>query len=224
MSAHFITSCGTGIGKTFATCALIHAAHMHGKTVQAFKPIASGFDATDAISDTAQIATALQKPISSETINAISPWRFTAPLSPNMAAAREGITINVDAVIRWSRMQLQHEGLTLIEGVGGVMVPLNDTHTVRDWIAVLGIPVILVTGSYLGSISHTLTAVEALRIAGISIKALIISESEGATVALEETLATLNHFTLDIPLRIAQPRVSSPAHATEIHTLLKRLR
>ena len=220
MTAYFVTSSGTDVGKTFATCALIHAARAQGKTVAAFKPILSGFEAASATdSDAGKIMEAL----GAGTIDGIAPWRFPAPLSPNMAAAREGKTIDVDAVIRWTHERLHGADITFIEGVGGVLVPLNDTHTVRDWMVGLSIPAIVVVGSYLGAISHALTAIEALRVANISIKALIVSESEDSTVSLTETFETLRVFTADIPLRIAQPRVSSPQHATAIHSLLERL-
>lgn len=220
MSAYFITSSGTDVGKTFVTCALIHAARMQGKTVAAFKPILSGFDADHAgDSDAGNIVKAL----GGGAIEAISPWRFLAPLSPNMAAAREGKTVDVDAVIAWSRARVNAADITLIEGVGGIMVPLNNTYTVRDWMVGVNIPAIVVVGSYLGAISHALTAIEALRIARIPITALIISESEHSTVSLDETLATVSAFAADIPLRIAQPRVSSPMDATAIHSLLEKL-
>ena len=220
MSAYFVTSSGTDVGKTFATCALIHAARAKGKSVAAFKPILSGFEANNAAeSDAGHILDTL----GAGSIATIAPWRFAAPLSPNMAAAREGKIIDVEGVIVWSRARLHQAELTLIEGVGGVMVPLDATHTVRDWMVGVNIPAILVVGSYLGAISHALTAIEALRVTGIPIAALIVSESEHSTVPLAETLETLSVFATDIPLRIAQPRVSSPEQATAIHSLLEAL-
>ncbi|MDG4870018.1 dethiobiotin synthase, partial [Guyparkeria sp. 1SP6A2] len=70
-----------------------------------------------------------------------------------------------------------HDGVTLIEGVGGVMVPLNDRHTVRDWMAGLGLPAILVAGTYLGTLSHTLTAIETLERARLHIAVVVLNES-----------------------------------------------
>jgi dethiobiotin synthetase len=243
MSAYFITSSGTDVGKTFVTCALIHAVRMQGKSVAAFKPILSGFNTHNtAESDAGRIIAALDSVIPAQAgihrdesshmdprlrgndkLESIAPWRFSAALSPNMAAAREGKMIDIDAVIAWSRAQLNIADFTFIEGVGGVMVPLNATHTVRDWMLGVNLPAILVVGSYLGAISHALTAMEALRMAGIRIAAVIVSESENSTVSLDETLETLHAFATDIPLRIAQPRVSSPAHATAIHSLMETL-
>ncbi len=74
------------------------------------------------------------------------------------------------------------------------MVPLTATETVLDWITALHVPALLVTGSYLGTLSHTLTAAEALRARGIAVAAIVVSESEESPVPLEETVATLKRF------------------------------
>ncbi|MBX9725900.1 MAG: dethiobiotin synthase [Rickettsiales bacterium] len=216
MSAYFVTSIGTGVGKTFTTCALLHAARARGQQAQGYKPIISGWDDADAMSDTAQIMTAGS---SGQTVEDISPWRFAAPLSPHRAAALENKTVDVEALVAWSRAQLGQEGLTLFEGVGGVMVPLTDHSTTLEWMSALQLPVILVTGSYLGTISHTLTALHALRTQKLHVAALVMSETHGSSVTLDEAMTGLTPFIADIPLRIAQPLVSSWREATAIHTL-----
>lgn len=216
MTAYFVTSTGTGVGKTFTTCALLHAAVSKGHNAQGYKPIISGWDDVDAASDTRQIMAASANQTS---VDAISPWRFAAPLSPHRAAARERQTIDIDALIDWSRARAAQNGLTLIEGVGGVMVPLNDTSTTLDWMAALALPVILVTGSYLGSISHTLTALHALRTRNLHVAALVMSETHGSSVTLDEAMAGLAPFISDIALRLTQPLVSSWREAHAIHAL-----
>ncbi len=97
----------------------------------------------------------------------------------------------------------------LIEGVGGVMVPLDDSRTVRDWIAALELPAVLVAGSYLGTLSHTLTACLALAAAGIPLRAIVISESAAAPVPLAETIAALARFVANTPI-IGLPRRLGP--------------
>jgi dethiobiotin synthetase len=219
MSAYFVTGSGTGVGKTFASCALLYAAQKSGQQARGYKPIISGWsDGED--SDTAQLIAAS----GAGSIDEISPWRFTAPLSPHRAAQLENRTIALDELVRWSRAQLGKPGLTLIEGVGGAMVPLNDTHTTLDWMRALQLPVVFVAGSYLGSISHTLTAFAVLRQAGLSIAALVLNETPGSRVDFAETQAGFAPFIRDIPLRIAQPFVSSWAEATAMHAALGELR
>lgn len=219
MSGYFITATGTGSGKTFTTCALLHAARMQGRKAYAFKPVISGWEEGDPTTDTAHI---IQASGQDWTVDALSPWRYAAPLSPHRAAVLEGKTLPFDALVDWSRKQLRND-LTLIEGVGGVMVPLDGSHTVLDWMRALNLPVILVTGSYLGSISHTLTALEVLKQAGLNTHALVVNESPDSSVDLTEAQAGLEPLVQTIPLRIFQPLVSSPHNAQAIHALLPHL-
>ena len=196
MSALFVTGTGTDIGKTFVTAALIQELRRRGKPVDALKPVASGFNRFEApTSDPGLLLAALGQPISTEALDRIAPWRFEAPLSPDMAARRESRTLDFDALVAFSRQAVaQASGTLLIEGVGGTMVPLDDTHTVLDWMAALAVPTLLVGGSYLGAISHALTALAALRGAGIGVAAILINETPGSTVALDETAATIARF------------------------------
>jgi dethiobiotin synthetase len=194
MSAYFITGAGTDVGKTFVACGLIRALRGRGRGVRALKPIASGYEAANPrASDPGHLLAALGRPISADEIAAICPWRFTAPLSPDMAAARENRAIDMDAVVKFSSAVTPGETL-LVEGVGGVMVPLDGKHTTLDWMQTLGFPVILVGGSYLGAISHTLSALEVLRSRKLTVTAIVISESANSMVPLENTVQTVATF------------------------------
>jgi dethiobiotin synthetase len=202
MSAIFITSTGTDIGKTFVATGLVR--HWRGKDqpVDALKPVATGFDAvTSAASDPGLILAALGHPISLDGIDRISPWRYAAPLSPDMASWKEGKAVDFDALVEFCRRAIaNHQGTLLIEGIGGVMVPLDDRRTVLDWMAALGIPVLLVAGSYLGSLSHTLTALDALRRRAIAVSAIVLNETPGSTASMADTRATLQRFAGPIPI------------------------
>lgn len=218
MTAYFVTSTGTGIGKTFTTCALLHAA----RKARGYKPVISGWD-DSAETDTAQIIAASGNV---QTVAEVSPHRFAAPLSPHRAAALEGRALTLAEVVATAQTQLAttaSDTLTLIEGVGGVMVPLNDEHTVLDWMQAMALPVILVTGSYLGTISHTLTALAVLRAAGLKVSALVINESENSSVDFIEAQAGILPFIRDIPLQVFQPRVSSWREASAIAGLVSRI-
>ncbi len=197
MSAVFVTGTGTDIGKTFVTAALIHTLRRHGKPVDALKPVASGFDsAQTSTSDPGILLAALGEAATAAALDRIAPWRYAAPLSPDMAAAREGRALDFAALLRFTRERIQvTPGTLLIEGVGGVMVPLDERHTVLDWIEAAHVPVLLVTGSYLGAMSHALTALDALLRRGLAVRAVIVNESLGSTVDLKETAATLRRFT-----------------------------
>jgi dethiobiotin synthetase len=208
MSAAFITATGTDIGKTFVTAGLIRHIRSSGGAVFAVKPVVSGFD-PDAWekSDPAVLLAALGRPIALAEVEHISPWRFKAPLSPHMAGTREGRAIVFRDLVEFCRKAMaEHRGTCLIEGVGGIMVPLDDRRTVLDLMSVLRIPVILVAGSYVGTISHTLTALEVMARRNLDLAAVVVSESEGSAASLEDTVAAIAQFAdaLDV---VALPRL-----------------
>jgi dethiobiotin synthetase len=200
MSTLFITATGTEIGKTFVTCALVDQLRRQGQPVRAIKPVVSGFDPQDPYdTDCAHLLKAQQRPLLDE-LDRVSPWRFRAPLSPDMAAAAEGRRVPFDEVVRFCREAREEHETLLIEGIGGAMVPLDETRTVLDWIVALNIPSLVVTGSYLGALSHTLTTCAAMQSRGVPIKALVVSESAGEAVDLRATCQTLQRFLPAIPI------------------------
>jgi dethiobiotin synthetase len=216
MSAAFITGSGTDIGKSFVAQGLIRALRRAGREVAALKPVVSGYTPGAGDSDPQTLLAALGETAGPDAIAAIAPWRFRAPLSPDMAASREGTVIDFDALVGFCRERIAaRRDALLIEGVGGVMVPLAGQRTVLDWMAALGLPAILVAGSYLGALSHALTAANALAGRAIALAALVVNESPGSSVALEETAATLARFVgeeriVTLP-RLAGPETPHPA-------------
>jgi len=225
VSAYFVTATGTDIGKTFVARGLIRALRARGRAVAALKPVMSGFEPAEAAgSDAGLLLEALGRPVTSEAIAEISPWRFAAPLAPDMAAAREGRTLDIRELIRFcGDMIAANRDVLLIEGAGGVMSPVNADRVMLDWMTALGLPVILVAGSYLGTISHTLTALKVIADAGLTVKALVVNETGDGAVPLDETVATLKRFAPGI--RIATiARVKAPAGArTDFARLAKLL-
>jgi len=209
----FVTGSGTGVGKTLVTASLCRQLRAAGQTVRALKPVISGYSAAShAESDTAVLLDSLGLAHSADAIDRMSPFRFEAPLSPDMAAAREGKKVDFGALVAFCRdAAAGPEDVLLIEGVGGVMVPLTETTTVLDWIAAIEAPCFLVVGSYLGTISHTLTAVEALRSRGAGLAAVVISESEESPVPPEETRETIARFLPGIPIAILPRQYGSDA-------------
>ena len=211
MSAFFVTATGTDIGKTFVTAGLVRHLREIGAPVSAVKPVMSGFEMANAAQcDAGVLLDALGQPVTSDAIARISPWRFAAPLSPDMAAAREGRAIDFEALVGWCQETIARPGTIFIEGVGGVMVPLDERHTVLDWMLRLDLPLVLVTGSYLGIISHTLTAAEVSRRAGLSIAAIVMNESDPRTVPMEETCSSLRRFLPGVSIATV-PRLGSAA-------------
>jgi dethiobiotin synthetase len=211
VTAIFITATGTDVGKTFVAASLIGQLRQTGRVVEVIKPVVSGFDPTQAAtSDPAVLIKALGVPVTQHAIEQISPWRFRAALSPDLAARREGRKIDVDEVIAFCQSAIeQRQDTLLIEGVGGVMVPLDDQRTILDVMMALHLPLILVAGSYLGTISHTLTALDSLYRRDMNVMAVIVSETPGSTVSLNETVAAISRFAdpvIGLPRRHPQDR------------------
>ena len=210
MTAVFVTATGTGVGKTFVATGLIRHFRSAGRTVDVIKPVVSGFDGGED-SDPARLLAALGRSVSDEEIARMSPWRFSAPLSPDMAARREQRAISFTEVVEFCRgATAQRRDVLLIEGIGGIMVPLDDRHTVLDLMSLLRIPIVLLAGSYVGTLSHILTSLEVLARRNLDVAAVVVSESEDSAASLADTVATLERFADSIDV-IGLPRLPSGA-------------
>ncbi|KQP11294.1 ATP-dependent dethiobiotin synthetase BioD [Methylobacterium sp. Leaf99] len=194
----FIAGAGTEIGKTYVTAALTRRLRAQGHAVRTLKPVASGVpavaDPAFALSDTAILLAAQGLAVTEDSVAACSPWRFRAPLAPDLAAAREGRTLALADLVAFCRAEIAAAppGATLlIEGVGGLMSPVTAEHTGLDWLEALAVPALLVSGSYLGAISHALTAAETLRHRGVPLRGLVVCESADAPTPLETVAAAI---------------------------------
>lgn len=198
MARWLVTGTGTDVGKTHVGCALLRGWVEAGRRVQVLKPVLSGVDLDDPTawpdSDPGRLLAAAGQPITAEFLRVACPFAFRAPLSPDQAARREGKSLRLEEVLHTIRARASEDTKTevLVEGAGGVMSPLGVDATQLELWQSLGWPVILVAGTYLGTISHTLTALRAL---GSQAKLVILSESQSAPVSIEETQESLARFT-----------------------------
>jgi dethiobiotin synthetase len=172
---YLVLAIGTDIGKTYLVENICQILSKKERSVLAIKPIASGCKDDDKNSDPAKILTALGLKISQQNLNSISPWRFVKPVSPHLAGK-----INFQAVKKFCLEKIavakKQRQVLFIEAAGGVMTPINDTTTFLDLASELKIPVLLVSANYLGAISHTLSALEALKSKKITVEKVIINE------------------------------------------------
>lgn len=162
MAKYFITGIGTGIGKT-----LISAVLTEKLKADYWKPIQSGdLDTSDSITLGSLIS-------NNQTVIHPESYRLTQPLSPHLSARLDGIEIDLNKI----NMPLTDNNL-IIEGAGGLMVPLNEDELIIDLIKKLNVEVILVSKNYLGSINHTLLSVNLLKQYKIPIKGIIFNGDE----------------------------------------------
>jgi len=184
----FITSTGTDQGKTFVTTLLLQQLRAHSIRPTAIKPVISGFELGEANDTTRILAASGQADCHNLShLDACSPWRFRAALSPDQAAEREGRPIDFDTVSRWCLAQ----NAMLIEGAGGLMSPLTRAHTNLDLAIALQRPVLLVSAIYLGCISHVLTALEVLKQRNLRCAGLIMTEPHPPILEATEVFASL---------------------------------
>ena len=210
MRTVFIAGSHTDVGKTWAACAILKAARDKGWSVAALKPVVTGYlpsVATDT-SDPGRLLAALGRDLSADALAAMSPLRFKAALSPPMAARLEGVTLTLADLLTVCRPVLaaQTADLLLVEGAGGVMSPLAEDATGLDLQLALGLPTVLVGGSYLGGVSHTLTALEVLRARGLAVLGIVVSQSADPEAPdFRQTVAAIAGFAGDVPV-LAAPR------------------
>lgn len=162
MSALLVTGTDTGVGKTLVTATVAVALRARGLGVDVAKPVETGCATIDGDlypEDAATLASAAE---SAEPIATVCPYRFPDPLAPMLAAARAGATIDVAALVRGLAARAARVELLLMEGAGGLLVPLTAHATWADLTQALDAPVLLVVGSRLGAVNHALLTLEAL--------------------------------------------------------------
>ncbi len=211
----FITGTGTGIGKSIVTAALNHVLwSLHHKDFQGYlavKPIQTGTVAHDAaqanqyIGDCAIYAEAL-KHMPLETPSAFTPktlHHFAMPASPHLASEQECINLSISDLYReilHLSMNIEHCPM-LIEGAGGVYVPLNDQETMLDLMQSLGLPIILVMQNTLGAINHTLLSIDALQTHNLTIAAIICTETDENDLLIKaDNIKTIAKHAPKIPI------------------------
>ncbi|HEY3230541.1 MAG TPA: dethiobiotin synthase [Roseiflexaceae bacterium] len=179
MSAVFVSAIGTECGKTHVSAAVLRELTAQQRPALALKPLMSGYSpGTLEISDAGRLLAAQGRPVTPETVSEICWKRFTEWSAPNVAARNAGVVLDYSQVLGFVRSRLTaHEGPALVEGAGGVMSPLTDTHTNIDLIADLDMPVLLMASNYLGAVSHTLTALDALEHRKLKIAAIAVTQS-----------------------------------------------
>jgi dethiobiotin synthetase len=196
MSAgYFITGTDTGIGKTFVSCALLHAFAAHGKTVAGMKPVAAGCE-NGKWDDVEKLHAASNIKISRQQLN---PYALNPPLAPHIAAKQANIEIDLSVIQQAYLALSSHAEVVIVEGVGGFLVPLNAQQDGADLAQVLGLPVILVVGMRLGCLNHALLTAKAIQVAGLSLVGWVANCIDPHMMALEENINTLVQR-IDCPL------------------------
>ncbi len=173
MRGLFVTATDTGVGKTEVACALLRDARGRGIDAVGMKPAQSGAvpgERTDA-ERLAEAAGGV------EPLAAICPYSFAAPLAPAAAARLEGQTISLDRIVAAARSLAARRAAVVVEGAGGLLVPLTERETYADLAVALALPVVVVARAGLGTVNHTALTLEALLRRGLEVRAVVLNRT-----------------------------------------------
>jgi dethiobiotin synthetase len=168
-SGYFITGTDTGVGKTVITLGLMQHFRQQGKTVAAMKPVASGCEQTPAGLRNDDAVQLLQQSSICLDYDQVNPYAFEPAIAPHIAAAQYGIRIEPEKIQRIYATLTEQADCVLVEGAGGWEVPLNDSATMADLVALLGLDTILVVAMRLGCLNHALLTAAAIQSSGLKL-------------------------------------------------------
>jgi len=208
MRGLFITGTDTGIGKTLVSCGLAAAWTAQGKRVGVLKPAETGCDMRNGAlypDDAMRLAGCAQSALPVETL---CPYRFSPPVAPSVAAEQAGVSIRPDRIVEiFHTIAVQHD-VTIVEGAGGLLVPLVGRYSFADLAQDLGIPVLVVVGSKLGALNHTLLTLHCIQTRGLPLAGYVLNHpTETSDDAIKTNAATLAGLT-DVPCRGIIPHLS----------------
>jgi len=177
----FITGTDTGVGKTLVACALARALRAGGVDVAVRKPIETGVGADGPLD-----ARALREAAgSNEPLDAICPVALPLPAAPSVAAAEAGHDVSIERALENVRDALARAPFTIVEGAGGLLVPITAGYTMADLARDLALPLVVVARARLGTLNHTHLTLEAARAHGLRIAGVVISHGDGALSAAD---------------------------------------
>jgi dethiobiotin synthetase len=183
-----ITGTDTGIGKTTVASALAAALRRRGHDVGVIKPVETGCrpgaDGLLIAEDAQQLAWAARR---DEPLERICPYRLRAPLAPSVAARREGIRLELSALVDSVQRVIAGCELALVEGAGGLLVPLTDTATFADLARACALRLLLVVGNRLGAINHARLTIDWARAAGLDVAGYVVNTLHAASDLAAET-------------------------------------
>ncbi|RKG60492.1 dethiobiotin synthase [Corallococcus sp. AB011P] len=166
----FVTGTDTGVGKTQVSCALLSLLRDAGHEPQGFKPYESGCASLKAPADALAMREAAGSTLP---VEALCPHRFKAPLAPGIAASRRGTEPDFRVTLAaWKRLK---GGAVVVEGAGGLFVPVDSKRDVVDLIQAFRLPVVLVARAGLGTLNHVALSLEALEARKVSVRAVVLS-------------------------------------------------
>lgn len=196
----FITGTDTDAGKTIVTAGLLRFLQHHNVNCTGMKPIQTGCEKQDGTFSTPDFDVyrqALKRDFSTDELELMVPYRYEPPCSPHLAAEQSGITPSLDVIEDHYRQLSRRYDSVLVEGAGGILVPLDGSHSMLDLVKQLAIPVIIVVDNKLGMINHSLLTVEVLRSHGVNMGGYVLTNTSLAQGEVSEMIRRNNRQTIE---------------------------
>ncbi len=171
----FVTGTDTGVGKTVVSAALVRRLTQMGCSVGVMKPVETGVcpgQANESDADRLMAAAGVD-----DGLDVVSPYRFPAALAPLAAASAQGRVIEIQEIVRGFERLVARYACVVVEGAGGLLVPMGKDWDLRDLIDRLGLPVVVVGRARLGGINHALLTLEGLRRRRLAVAAVVLNET-----------------------------------------------
>lgn len=182
----FITGTDTGVGKTYVACGIAAALRSCGVDVGVMKPAETGCRMKNGGLIPADSLRLMKASDIADSLSLVNPYRFRKPLAPAVAAGLEGKDVKVGRIMKaYAALSGRHDFI-IVEGAGGIMVPLSKKALFLDLAEWLRLPVLIVARPGLGTINHTLLTVEALRYRKIPIVGIVMNHSTETKPGLSE--------------------------------------
>lgn len=190
-SHFFVTGTDTGVGKTTVTQQLMRQRVALGQRVVGMKPVASGCETINDQWQNEDVAAMQAITNVVAPLDWVNPYRFDPPIAPHIAAAEVGVHIDIAVIVEAYQQLSRLADSVIVEGAGGLMVPLNAHHTLVDLIQALQLPTLMVVGMRLGCINHALLTQHVLQSHGLPLCGWVANQIDPQMRNFSENLATL---------------------------------
>jgi dethiobiotin synthetase len=206
----FITGTDTGVGKTLAACALLHALAARGVRAAPMKPIAAGaVERSGRLANEDSLALLEASGRDASWLDVVTPILLRHPIAPHIAAEREGRNLSFAPIVSAFEWLKASAEFIVVEGVGGFRVPLEARTDTVDLARTFGLPVVMVVGLRLGCLNHALLTAQAIEAAGLAFGGWIANAIDPGMAAPDENVAALESR-LGAPLLGRFPHESEP--------------
>jgi dethiobiotin synthetase len=185
----FVTGTDTGVGKTLIATALLRALVAGGARAVGMKPVAAGIAPGAAVS--ADVEAILAAGNVDASLSDVNPYSFASAIAPHLAAAKDGVAIDLDVIAASYGRLVTCSEFVVVEGAGGVLVPLGGCADMLDVPARIGVPVVLVVGMRLGCINHALLSALAIEARGLRLAGWVANRIDPAMDDIDANVATL---------------------------------